>query len=58
MPAIVNEEECVSCGTCVENCPEEAITMGDNDMPVIDKEKCTECSTCVENCPSEAISVE
>jgi ferredoxin len=58
MPAIVNEEECVSCGTCVENCPEEAITMGDNDMPVIDKEKCTECATCVENCPSEAITVE
>ncbi len=58
MPAIVNEEECVSCGTCVENCPEEAITMGENEMPVIDKEKCTECSTCVENCPSEAISVE
>jgi ferredoxin len=58
MPAIVNEEECVSCGTCVENCPEEAITMGDNDMPVIDKEKCTECGTCVENCPSEAITVE
>jgi Fe-S-cluster-containing hydrogenase component 2 len=58
MPAIVNEEECVSCGTCVENCPEEAITMGDNDMPVIDKEKCNECATCVENCPSEAITVE
>lgn len=58
MPAIVNQEECVSCGTCVENCPEEAISMGENDMPVIDKEKCNECSTCVENCPSEAISVE
>jgi ferredoxin len=58
MPATVKEEECVSCGTCVENCPEEAITMGDNDMPIIDKEKCTECGTCVENCPSEAITVE
>lgn len=58
MPATVNKEECVSCGTCVEECPEEAITMGDDEMPVIDKEKCTECSTCVEACPSEAITVE
>ncbi len=58
MPAIVNKEECVSCGTCVEECPEEAITMGDDEMPIIDKEKCTECSTCVEACPSEAIKVE
>ncbi|NMB86029.1 MAG: 4Fe-4S binding protein, partial [Methanothrix sp.] len=27
MPAVVNREECVSCGTCVEECPEEAITL-------------------------------
>jgi len=58
MPAIVNEEECVQCGTCAENCPEEAITLDDSQNPTIDKEKCTECGTCVENCPSEAISVE
>ena len=58
MPAIVNEEECVQCGTCAENCPEEAITLDDNQNPKVDKEKCTECGTCVENCPSEAISVE
>ncbi|NMC10157.1 MAG: 4Fe-4S binding protein, partial [Methanothrix sp.] len=29
MPAVVNREECVSCGTCVEECPEEAITLDD-----------------------------
>jgi ferredoxin len=58
MPAVVNREECVGCGTCVEECPEEAITLDDEDKAVVNKEKCTECKTCLENCPSEAISIE
>ncbi|HWQ20975.1 MAG TPA: 4Fe-4S binding protein, partial [Methanotrichaceae archaeon] len=51
MPAVVNKEECVSCGTCVEECPEEAITLGDDEIAVVNKDKCTECGTCVEACP-------
>lgn len=58
MPAVVKREECVSCGTCVEECPEEAITLDDQEIAVVNKEKCTECATCVEACPSEAISME
>jgi ferredoxin len=58
MPAVVNREECVSCGTCVEECPEEAITLDDEEIAVVNKEKCTECKTCVDACPSEAISME
>lgn len=58
MPAVVNREECVSCGTCVEECPEEAITLDEEEIAVVNVEKCTDCKTCVEACPSEAISVE
>ncbi len=58
MPAQVNKEECVSCGTCIEECPEEALTMGADEIPTVNAEKCTECGTCVEACPSEAIKVE
>lgn len=58
MPAVVNREECVSCGTCVEECPEEAITLDDEEIAVVNNEKCTECGTCVDACPSEAISME
>jgi ferredoxin len=58
MVAVVNREECVSCGTCVEECPEEAIALDDEEIAVVNKEKCTECGTCVEACPSEAISME
>jgi ferredoxin len=46
-------EECISCGACEPECPNEAISEGD----VIDSNKCTECvgshesSRCVEVCP-------
>jgi len=47
-------DDCVSCGTCAEECSSDAIKEGD-DMYVIDKEKCTDCGTCVDVCPTEAI---
>lgn len=58
MPAVVNRDECVSCGTCVEECPEDAISLDEEEIAVVDAEKCTECGTCVEACPSEAITLE
>jgi ferredoxin len=53
--AIVDEEECVSCGICTSVCPEGAITM--NDIAVIDSLKCTGCGLCADECPSKAISL-
>ena len=35
-------EECINCGACEPECPNEAITEGD-EIYVIDPEKCTEC---------------
>jgi ferredoxin len=46
-------DECVACGTCLEECPEEAITEGD--VYVIDSAKCSDCGNCVEVCPTEAV---
>lgn len=48
-------DECINCGACEPECPEEAISEGD-DKFVIDPEKCTDCGTCVDFCPTEAIS--
>ena len=53
--AIVDEEECASCGICASVCPEEAITV--NDIAVIDPLKCTGCGSCVDECPNKAISL-
>jgi ferredoxin len=35
-------EECINCGACEPECPNEAISEG-NDIYVIDPDKCTEC---------------
>jgi ferredoxin len=49
-------EECISCGACEPECPNEAISEG-GEIYVIDPAKCTECvgahesSRCVEVCP-------
>ncbi|MDF0591363.1 4Fe-4S binding protein [Candidatus Methanocrinis natronophilus] len=58
MPAVINRDECVSCGTCVEECPEEALTMDDEEIAVVNVDKCNDCGACIEACPSEAITVE
>ena len=47
-------DACVNCGTCVDNCPVEAISQGD-DKYVIDADVCVNCGTCADNCPVEAI---
>lgn len=49
-------EECINCGACEPECPNQAITTGD-EIYVIDPDKCTECvghfdeSQCAEVCP-------
>jgi len=51
--------ECISCGACEPECPNQAISEGETTY-VIDPEKCTECvgaaesSQCAEICPVDA----
>ena len=53
MAYIINDD-CISCGACVSECPVEAISEGDEKF-VIDADVCVNCGTCVDNCPVEAI---
>ncbi len=52
-------EECINCGACEPECPNQAITAGD-ERYVIEPAKCTECvghfdaSQCAAVCPTEA----
>ena len=40
--AMIIKDDCISCGACEPECPNEAIAQGDT-IYVIDGEKCTEC---------------
>lgn len=46
-------DECIACGSCMDECPVEAISEGD--IYVIDAATCTDCGACAEQCPVEAI---
>jgi ferredoxin len=49
-------EDCTACGTCIDECPVEAIAEGD--IYKIDPETCTDCGACADVCPVEAIHPE
>jgi Pyruvate/2-oxoacid:ferredoxin oxidoreductase delta subunit len=48
---------CVACETCIERCPPEALTMGEEDVPIIDLDRCFGCAVCATGCTSEAIAM-
>lgn len=58
--ALMITDECISCDVCVPECPNEAISEGD-EYYVIDSDLCTECvghhdePQCVEVCPVDCI---
>ena len=45
-------ENCIGCGSCVGECPVEAITC--DDVAVIDPAKCIDCGSCAGVCPVDA----
>ncbi len=55
-------EECINCGACEPDCPNEAISQGDP-VYVIDAEKCTECvgafdtPKCLDVCPVDGVII-
>jgi RnfABCDGE-type electron transport complex B subunit len=42
---------CLGFGDCVETCPFDAITIGDDELPAVDPARCTACGACVKTCP-------
>lgn len=58
--ALLINEDCIECGVCEPECPNEAISAGES-IFVIDPERCTECvghyeeSQCMNACPVDSI---
>ncbi len=53
---IIDNDKCIGCGICEENCPFGAITVEDGCAKV--GESCTLCGSCVEDCEAEALHIE
>jgi Na+-translocating ferredoxin:NAD+ oxidoreductase RNF subunit RnfB len=57
MVALIDNEKCDGCATCVDACPAEAITMGDDEKAKVDADECVDCEVCVDECPNGSISM-
>jgi len=54
--SVIDSELCVGCGTCVEHCQFQAISLVD-EKAVIDSTKCWGCGVCVGQCEQGAVSM-
>ena len=54
MAHIIICEECISCGSCENECPSQAIKEAEN-CYVVEPSKCNDCGSCREVCPQECI---
>lgn len=49
-------DSCIACGSCMDQCPVEAIS--DGAIYEIDADLCTECGACADQCPVGAIELD
>jgi len=55
--AQIDQDLCIGCGTCVENCYNMAIELNDENKAERDEDLCIGCGVCAHLCPENAISL-
>ena len=55
--AVVDQDECSGCETCLERCQMQAIQMNEDELAEINRNRCIGCGLCVTTCPEEAIQL-
>lgn len=53
--AVIDQDVCISCESCIDRCPVGAITSTEGMR--VDRQRCLGCGLCAGVCPSEAISL-
>ncbi|MGZ7070382.1 MAG: 4Fe-4S binding protein, partial [Methanobacterium sp.] len=54
---LIDREACVECQICEENCPLDAIKLGENRIEYFE-DKCILCEVCSNKCPVGALKLE
>jgi formate dehydrogenase beta subunit len=54
---LVCKHGCLGLGTCVRDCPFDALEMNDEGFPEVIPERCTGCGTCERECPTKVIKI-
>jgi Pyruvate/2-oxoacid:ferredoxin oxidoreductase delta subunit len=54
---VFGADTCTSCEICIDRCPPEALSMGDDDLPTVNLHRCFGCAVCGTGCPDEAIQM-
>ncbi|KPJ99375.1 MAG: nitroreductase, partial [Desulfobacterales bacterium SG8_35] len=52
----IDEERCIQCGECAEDCPAGVISMDDYPQ-ITDEDGCYRCQHCLAVCPTGAVSI-
>ena len=56
----INIDNCVLCGLCAKNCPQECIEVDRKETKTwkIDRSKCVQCGACVTKCPKKCLTLD
>jgi electron transport complex protein RnfB len=55
--AVVADDDCTGCGTCLERCQMGALRVNDDAIAEVNPDRCIGCGLCVVSCPTEAIKL-
>ena len=53
---VLETEECIGCGICVDACPQDVLEIAGGVVVVENEDACLACGDCVEECPMGCIT--